>query len=167
MTNHPSRRRIVHRVDDLRPNHWMARQLPRGTSLRPYAEDRAISTLTAAVQRAIDEVGMSRKDVADLLGTTKSYVSQVLNGSTNMTLKTLGALLWATGRQVHELVTDPLGASVHIGDARDTEDPPVPVLVGTASGGADRDAVYAQADISFTLELRPVRAGHAQYRTVT
>ncbi len=89
----------------------MARHLPPGVSLRPYAQDEAVSVLTSAVQKAIDDAGLSRADVARLLGTTKSYVSQVLNGSTNMTLKTLGAFLWAAGRQVSALKTDTLGAA--------------------------------------------------------
>ncbi|MEX2178629.1 MAG: helix-turn-helix transcriptional regulator [Gemmatimonadaceae bacterium] len=102
---------VIRTVDDLPSDHWIARQLPAGTSLRPYAEDEAISAITAAVQDAIKRAGLSRSEVAGLLGTTKSYVSQALNGSTNMTLRTLGALLWAAGRQVRDLWTEPLGAT--------------------------------------------------------
>jgi len=98
--------------DDLPRDHWIARQLPAGTSLRSFAEDEAISTITSAVQDAIDKAGLTRAEIARLLGTTKSYISQVLNGSTNMTLRTLGALLWATGREVAELRTEELGAPI-------------------------------------------------------
>lgn len=108
MTDSP--RRLVRTSSELPANHWMARQLPPNTSLRGYAEDRAVSLLTRAVLDAIESAGLSRADVARALGTTKSYVSQVLNGSTNMTLKTLGALLWASGRQVSDLRTDVIGA---------------------------------------------------------
>jgi predicted XRE-type DNA-binding protein len=113
MIKHPPR--LVRTSSDLKPEHWMARQLPPGTSLRGYAEDRAISALTRVVQEAIDNAGLSRADVARVLGTTKSYISQVLNGSTNMTLKTLGALLWATGRQVAELRTEAVGTEMRPG----------------------------------------------------
>lgn len=105
--------RFVRTSDDLAPDHWMARQLPAGVSLRAYGEDEAISNITNAVQVAIDETGLTRAEIARLLGTTKSYVSQVLNGSTNMTLKTLGALLWACGRQVTELHTGILADEHH------------------------------------------------------
>jgi predicted XRE-type DNA-binding protein len=108
MIKHPPR--IVRTSSDLEAGHWMARQLPPDTSLRGYAEDRAISVLTRVVQEAIDNAGLSRAEVARVLGTTKSYISQVLNGSTNMTLKTLGALLWVAGRQVAELRTQVVGA---------------------------------------------------------
>jgi transcriptional regulator with XRE-family HTH domain len=115
--------------DDLPDGHWMARQLPRGASLRGFAEDEAISVVTSAVQEAIDEAGLTRAEVATLLGTTKSYVSQVLNGSTNMTLKTLGAFLWACGREVTELRSGVLGAEELI-QAQQTQNATVFQYVG-------------------------------------
>lgn len=104
-----SARRIVRTSDDLPRGHWMKRQLPRGASLRGYAEDQAVSMLLREVHAAIEAAGMSRADVARVLGVTKSRVSQVLNGSPNVSLKTLGAFLWAAGRGVDRLVTDSLG----------------------------------------------------------
>lgn len=101
--------RIIHTSDDLPRDHWIARQLPAGTSLRPYAEDEAMTVLTSAAEDAIDEAGLTRAQVAELLGNTRSYVSQVLSGRTNMTLKTLGALFWAAGRQIAEIRTEPIG----------------------------------------------------------
>jgi transcriptional regulator with XRE-family HTH domain len=100
---------LVRTSDDLPRDHWMARQLPAGTSLRSFAEDEAISVLTSAVQVALDDAGLSRAEIAEQLGTTRSYVSQLLNGSTNMTLKTLGALYWVAGQQVAEVRSEPLG----------------------------------------------------------
>lgn len=103
------RKALVRTRDDLPLGHWLARQLPPGTSLRTYAEERAIITLTRQVQDAIEDAGLSRAELAVLLGTSRSFVSQVLNGSANMTLKTLGALLWATGRQVDGLESNQIG----------------------------------------------------------
>lgn len=125
----------IHTSDDLAHEHWLARQLPQGTSLRGYTEDRAISILTRAVQDAIDDAGISRSEVARLLGTTKSYVSQVLNGSTNMTLKTLGALLWAAGRQVSDLRSQPIGAMAR----------PVTVLAYSAIMTGNDQRVYLRS----------------------
>lgn len=101
---------LIRTTADLPNNHWLSRDVPQGTSLRPYAEDRAVAVLTGAVLDAIENAGITRVELARLLGTTKSYVSQVLNGSTNMTLKTLGALMWAAGRQVQSLESAPMGA---------------------------------------------------------
>jgi transcriptional regulator with XRE-family HTH domain len=41
--------------------------------------------------------GITRSRLATLLGTTKGYVSQLLDGETNMTLKTLADVLFALG----------------------------------------------------------------------
>jgi len=100
---------LVRTRDDLPCGHWLARQLPAGASLRSYAEERAIINLTRQVQMALDAAGLSRAEVAQLLGTSRSFVSQVLNGSANMTLKTLGALMWAAGRQVDGIQSERLG----------------------------------------------------------
>lgn len=105
-------KRLVHTSDDLPRDHWIAQQLPAGTSLRAFAEDEAISVLTRAAQEAIEVAGLTRTEVAGILGTTKSYISQVLNGSANMTLRTFGALLWAAGRQVQRVKTAEVGADV-------------------------------------------------------
>jgi hypothetical protein len=102
---------VIRISSDLPADHWIARQLPAGTSLRGYAEDRAVSILTGAMLDAVEDAGITRAEIARVLGTTKSYVSQVLNGNTNMTLKTLGALLWAAGRQVEDLRFDILGSA--------------------------------------------------------
>ena len=105
MTKH-----LIHYSKDLPIDHWLTRLVPPEMSLRAYAEDRAVAELTGTVLETIERAGLTRAEVARLLGTTKSYVSQVLNGSTNMTLKTLGALLWAAGREVGELRTAQMGA---------------------------------------------------------
>jgi len=125
-----NRRHPIRTSDDLPHDHWIARQLPRGTSLRPFAEDEAISVLTGAVQDAINNAGMTRAEVARVLGTTKSYVSQVLNGSTNMTLRTFGALLWAAGRQVQGVETAPVGTAA-------AEEPLTIRIVAIAFSGAE------------------------------
>ena len=65
--------------------------------------------LLRAVQEAMDEAKISRAEMAVLLGTSRSNVSQLLDGSRNMTAKTLAGLLWACGRQVRGLHTEEIG----------------------------------------------------------
>jgi transcriptional regulator with XRE-family HTH domain len=67
-------------------------------------------TVLRGVNEAIENAGVSRAELAEVLGTSRPYVSQVLNGSTNATLKTLGALLWASGTQIAGLQIEPLGS---------------------------------------------------------
>src|SRR5438552_11502927 len=76
----PDQKHFVRTRDDLPPGHWLARQLPTGASLRIYAEERAIINLTRQVQAAIDEAGLSRADLAALLG-TRDRKSTRLNSS--------------------------------------------------------------------------------------
>lgn len=80
--------------------------------MRTYAEERAIINLTRFVNQAVESSDLSRAELANLLGTSRSFVSQVLNGSANMTLKTFGALLWAVGQQVSGVKTEVLGTPV-------------------------------------------------------
>lgn len=154
MTKHSPR--LVRTSSDLDANHWMARQLPPDTSLRGYAEDRAISLITRAVQEAMDNAGLSRADVARLLGTTKSYISQVLNGSTNMTLKTLGALLWVTGRQVAELRSEVIGTVAR--PALKTI-----VIATTVSAGAERKLTYGTPEGAIATYVTQGITGNAPY----
>jgi hypothetical protein len=146
MAPHP-----VHTTNDLPQDHWLRRHAPAGTSLRPYAEDRAVSILTGAAIEAIEGAGMTRAEVARVLGTTKSYVSQVLNGSTNMTLKTLGALLWAAGQQVCQLGSEPMGAESRAKHLQH--------YAATTSGGPADDApnTYQTRVLSSTYRLSSVQ----------
>jgi len=41
------------------------------------------------VHARLDELNMTQKDLSEKLGVSRSYVSQILNGKTNMTLATL------------------------------------------------------------------------------
>lgn len=45
----------------------------------------------------MEDKGITKKDLANKLGKSKAYVSQVLSGSKNMTLKTLSDLCFALG----------------------------------------------------------------------
>jgi transcriptional regulator with XRE-family HTH domain len=53
------------------------------------AQEILITDVTEAIWKAIEETGITKADLAEKMGTTKSHVSQVLNGSRNMTLRTL------------------------------------------------------------------------------
>jgi predicted XRE-type DNA-binding protein len=104
-------RKLVRFGRDLPRSHWMRRAgLPANASLRGYAEDHAVSQLVSLAGDAIAAHGMTRKEVAELLGTTKSNVSQFLNGSRNMTIKTFGALLWTCGWLVDVTTVRPVGS---------------------------------------------------------
>jgi ribosome-binding protein aMBF1 (putative translation factor) len=56
---------------------------------RRYAQNSLIVDTAIAVNRAIEIAEMSQKDLAQRLGRTEGFISQVLNGGANLTLRTL------------------------------------------------------------------------------
>ena len=56
-----------------------------------------IMDVTEAICGILESEGIERKELAVRIGKTKSYVSQVLNGSRNMTLATVADIALALG----------------------------------------------------------------------
>jgi transcriptional regulator with XRE-family HTH domain len=88
---------------------WLQRALPNPTDQREYAQQRAIIVVTEAIAEAMEDAGLKRSEVAERLGKTKGHISQVLSGKRNMTLRTLGDLLWTCNVELEELKLAKLG----------------------------------------------------------
>ena len=56
---------------------------------RRYAQNSLIVDTAVAIDKALEIAGLSQKDLAQRLGKTEGYVSQVLSGGANLTLRTL------------------------------------------------------------------------------
>ena len=56
------------------------------------AEEKLILDVTEQLWSSMEDKNLSKTDVAELLGKSKSYLSQLLSGSRNMTLRTLADL---------------------------------------------------------------------------
>jgi transcriptional regulator with XRE-family HTH domain len=56
---------------------------------RLVAQELLITEVTEEIWKAMEEVGLDKSDLASRMGAAKGYVSQVLSGSRNMTLRTL------------------------------------------------------------------------------
>ncbi|MEW6037046.1 MAG: helix-turn-helix transcriptional regulator [Pseudomonadota bacterium] len=61
------------------------------------AQEALITEVTEAIWKAMEEVGMNKAELAKNMEATKGYVSQILNGSRNMTLRTLADICFALG----------------------------------------------------------------------
>lgn len=48
----------------------------------------------------MEQEGMTKAELAERIGTSRAYVTQVLNGSRNMTIHTLADLAFATGCKI-------------------------------------------------------------------
>ena len=56
---------------------------------RLLRQEKLLVGVTEALLEAIDKIGMSRKELADRLGKTPGFVSQLLGGRRNLTLRTI------------------------------------------------------------------------------
>ena len=59
------------------------------------AQERLITEVTEAIWKAMEETGVNKTDLANRMGASKGYISQVLSGSRNMTLRTLTDICFA------------------------------------------------------------------------
>lgn len=103
---------------------------------RLLEQERLILDATEAVVTVMAHEGVSRQELAGRLGKTKSFVSQLLCGERNMTLRTLADLGSALGyrftvhprRSSASLDSNP---AVVFGDVRATVEPPAQQLASS------------------------------------
>jgi len=65
-----------------------------------YWEEGAILDFTEALYGAMEEEGVTRAELARRLGTSQAYITRVLGGHANFTLKTMAKLALALGLQL-------------------------------------------------------------------
>jgi transcriptional regulator with XRE-family HTH domain len=63
------------------------------------AQEVLITEVTEAIWRTMEEVGITKAELAKKMEVTKGHVSQLLNGSRNMTLRTLADICFALDRK--------------------------------------------------------------------
>lgn len=73
---------------------------------RQYKQDELIFNVTEDLVIAMEDAGLTQSDLARALGKSKSYVTQVLSGARNMTLKTLADLCFAIGVEPQVVFTN-------------------------------------------------------------
>jgi transcriptional regulator with XRE-family HTH domain len=61
------------------------------------AQELLITEVTESIWKAMEDAGLTKTELASRMNTTKGYVSQVLSGSRNMTLRTLADICFALG----------------------------------------------------------------------
>ena len=74
--------------------------LAEGRRMPEYWEEGAILDFTEALYAAMEEQGVTRAELARRLGTSQAYVTRVLSGQANFTLKTMSKLALALGMQL-------------------------------------------------------------------
>ena len=82
---------------------------PEGLAL--LQQEKLILDVTELICGLMREKGVSRAELAGLLGKSRAHVTQLLDGRANMTLRTVADAFAALGSSLHLSVT-PIGAKV-------------------------------------------------------
>ncbi len=67
---------------------------------RLFAQEDLIMEVTETLCELLEKEGVSRKELADRLGKSKGFISQLLNGGRNLTLRTVGDILHVLGYKI-------------------------------------------------------------------
>ena len=68
---------------------------------RLLQQEDAILEVTELICEIMEEDNVSRSQLAHRLGKTKGYITQLLDGSANMTIRTIADVFGALGRTIH------------------------------------------------------------------
>lgn len=94
---------------------WLERQNSSPEDRREYEEERLILSATEAIAELMERNDISKAQLASALGTSRAYVTALLSGSRNMTLRTLGSVACYLGHRI-DLNIEPLGEGEFIPD---------------------------------------------------
>ena len=68
---------------------------------RLLQQERAILEVTELICQVMEETGVCRSELAERLGKSKGFISQLLDGRANMTIRTIADVFAALGSTVH------------------------------------------------------------------
>lgn len=74
---------------------WLETWLARGENRKLHAEEALILEVTEKLLEAMEKQQINQNELAARLGKSRAFVSQILNGSRNMTLRTLADICFA------------------------------------------------------------------------
>lgn len=78
---------------------WVERQTATDDARREYEQERLVLWTTERISELMEQAGVSRAELARLLGTSRPHVTSLLSGGRNMTLRTLADICTALGHR--------------------------------------------------------------------
>lgn len=119
---------------------------------RLVVQETLILDATETIVELLERTGVSRQELATRLGKSKGFISQLLSGERNMTLRTLADLAYVLGYrvslatnelaetgQLNETVSRELSAEP-VGDQKLREQTPVEAVAGCSDAPVGADA---------------------------
>lgn len=79
---------------------WVENRTEDPERMKVFQQERLILEVTELIERLMKQQGVSKAQLAEKLGTTKGYITQLLDGRTNMTLRTISDVMVALGRSL-------------------------------------------------------------------
>jgi transcriptional regulator with XRE-family HTH domain len=87
---------------------WLDQHLSDPSRSRTVEQERLILAITEGVFEHLEKQGLTRADLAEKLGKSRAFVTQMLSGSRNMTLRSVADFYWALGLRVNPTL-EPIG----------------------------------------------------------
>lgn len=81
-------------------NSWLSRELEDPQARRVFEQERLALVAAAALLEAMEAQGITKAELAERLGCSRAYVTQLLGGTRNMTLRSLADLAWALDKRL-------------------------------------------------------------------
>ena len=91
------------------------------------AEESLILDVTEEIHAQMEALGVNRAELAERMGKSKAYVSQLLSGSRNMTLRSLADISFALGLDIPKVVFSELDCATEETDEWRSSDNVIPV----------------------------------------
>jgi transcriptional regulator with XRE-family HTH domain len=66
-----------------------------------FQQERAILEVTMLIRKILKEENLTKSDLANRMGRSKAYITQLLDGRANMTVRTISDVMTALGRSLH------------------------------------------------------------------
>jgi transcriptional regulator with XRE-family HTH domain len=79
---------------------WFDKKLGEFKGSVDYETEKVILTLTERIVEIMDETGVSRAEMARRLGVSKAFVTKLLNGNPNLTIKSMVSIAIALGCEI-------------------------------------------------------------------
>ena len=90
---------------------WLGEEPERA---RLFAQEQLIVAVAEHIWEQMEQGGKNKSDIAAALGRSKAFITQLLNGTRNMTLRTLSDIAFALDSEVDVRFRPKTTASAHL-----------------------------------------------------